>query len=160
MELKAVPVMFPEGSNIIFGQSHFIKTVEDLYEAMATSVPGASFGLAFCEASGPRLIRKDGNDKDLTGVAVRIAESVAAGHTFVIVMKDAFPITALNAVKSCHEVCRIYCATANPVEVVVAETAQGRGVLGVIDGASPVGVEGEKDESDRKELLRKIGYKR
>jgi len=160
MEMHSVPIVFPEGANVILGQSHFIKTVEDLYEAMVTSAPGASFGIAFCEASGPRLIRRDGNDDSLVDVAVRIAESVAAGHSFVIVMKDAFPISALNAVKSCQEVCRVFCATANPVEVLVAETSQGRGVLGVVDGASPVGVEGDSDVKDRKDLLRKIGYKR
>jgi uncharacterized protein len=160
MELRNVPIMFPEGANLILGQSHFVKTVEDLYEVMVTSVPGASFGIAFCEASGPRLIRRDGNDEELIGAAVRIAESVAAGHTFAVVMRGAFPINMLNAVKSCQEVCRVFCATANPLEVVVAETEQGRGVLGVVDGATPLGVEGEQDVQDRKQLLRKIGYKR
>jgi len=160
MEIKSIPVAIPEGANIIFGQSHFIKTVEDLYEAMVTSAPGARFGIAFCEASGPRLVRRDGNDSELIGAAVRIAESVGAGHSFIVVMKDAFPISALNAVKSCQEVCCIFCATANPVEILVAVTEQGRGVLGVVDGESPVGVESERDAADRREFLMKIGYKR
>ncbi|MFH1502421.1 MAG: adenosine-specific kinase [Candidatus Eisenbacteria bacterium] len=160
MKMHSVPISFPEGSNIIFGQSHFIKTVEDLYEVMVTSAPGARFGVAFCEASGPCLIRREGNDDALVQAATDIAERVGAGHSFVIVMSDAFPINALNAVKACQEVCRVYCATANPVEVLVAETAQGRGVLGVVDGSSPAGVEGPEDASARREFLRTIGYKR
>jgi adenosine/AMP kinase len=160
MEVKTIPISFPEGTNIIFGQSHFIKTVEDLYEIMISSAPGAAFGVAFCEASGPCLIRRDGNDDALVEAATDIAESVGAGHSFIIVMKDAFPINALNAVKACQEVCGVYCATANPVEVVVAETAQGRGVLGVVDGSGPDGVESPDDVKARREFLRKIGYKR
>ncbi len=160
MELKTVKLEFPEGCNIILGQSHFIKTVEDLYEIMVGGVPGVKFGLAFCEASGHRLIRSDGNDPELVEVACRNAEKVAAGHTFVIVMKEAFPINVLNAVKACPEVCRIFCATANPVEVIVAETEQGRGVLGVIDGYTPLGREDEEGIKWRKDLLRKLGYKR
>ncbi len=160
MDVRTVPLSFPEGANIILGQSHFIKTTEDLYEIMITSVPGARFGVAFCEASGPRLIRRDGNDDHLVEVATGIAESVGAGHSFVIVMQDAFPINVLNEVKACQEVCRIYCATANPVEVVVAETKAGRGIMGVIDGSSPAGVEGEEDADARRQFVRKIGYKR
>jgi uncharacterized protein len=160
MKTSVVQIAFPEGSNIILGQSHFIKTVEDLYEALVTSAPGMRFGLAFCEASGPCLIRSDGNDPELLKAAVRIADEIGAGHSFAIVMADGFPINALNAVKTCQEVCRIYCATANPVEVVVAETDQGRGVMGVIDGSSPKGVETEQDVAERKALLRKFGYKR
>jgi adenosine/AMP kinase len=160
MELRAVPIAFPEGANIILGQSHFIKTVEDLYEAMVSSSPTIKFGIAFAEASGPCLVRHDGNDADLESAAVEIIEEVAAGHSFAIVMKDGFPINVLNAVKSCQEVCGIYCATANPVEVIVAETAQGKGILGVIDGASPRGTEGAEDVAKRKEFLRTIGYKR
>jgi len=160
VETKIVPLEFPEGSNIILGQSHFIKTVEDLYEILISGAPGMKFGLAFCEASGPCLIRADGNDNELKAVAVKMAEDVGAGHSFAVVMKDGFPINVLNAVKGCPEVCRIYCATANSVEVVVAETAQGRGILGVIDGESPKGVEGAADVEARRGFLRTIGYKR
>lgn len=160
MEILSVPISFPEGANIILGQSHFIKTVEDLYEVMISSAPAARFGVAFCEASGPCLIRKDGNDDSLTAAATEIAASVAAGHSFVIVMEGVFPINVLSAVKACQEVCSIYCATANPVEVLVVETSQGRGVLGVVDGSSPAGVEGPEDTHARREFLRKIGYKR
>lgn len=160
MEIRSVAITFPDGANIILGQSHFIKTVEDLYEVMITSSPTIKFGLAFAEASGPCLVRRDGNDEDLESAAVKIIQDVAAGHSFAIVMTDGFPINILNAVKSCQEVCGVYCATANPVEVVVAETAQGRGILGVIDGASPGGVEGTEDIEKRKAFLRTIGYKR
>ncbi len=160
MDVRTVPLSFPEGANIILGQSHFIKTTEDLYEIMVTSVPGARFGIAFCEASGPCLIRRDGNDELLIEAATGIAQSVAAGHSFVIVMLDAYPLNVLNAVKGCQEVCRIFCATANPVEVVVADTPGGKGILGVIDGSSPAGVETENDARTRREFLRKIGYKR
>lgn len=160
MELASVRIEFPEGANIILGQSHFIKTVEDLYEVMVAGAPGAKFGVAFCEASGPCLIRRDGNDDELSDAAVGIMKRVAAGHTFAVVMRDCFPINVLNAVKDCPEVCRVYCATANPVEVVVAESPQGRGILGVIDGSSPAGVEGEEERRARVEFLRKIGYKR
>ncbi len=160
MEIRSVAIAFPEGANIILGQSHFIKTVEDLYEVMIASSPGAKFGLAFSEASGPCLVRHDGNDEDLESAAVKIIQDVGAGHSFVIIMTDCFPINVLNAVKACEEVCSIYCATANPVEVIVAEMAQGKGILGVIDGASPEGVEGTEDIAKRKEFLRTIGYKR
>jgi adenosine/AMP kinase len=160
MEMKSIRITFPEGSNVILGQSHFIKTVEDLYEVMVGSSSGVRFGVAFSEASGPCLVRHDGNDDILRGVAVKIIESLGAGHTFAIVMTQGFPINVLPAVKACPEVCRVFCATANPLEVVVAETAQGRGVLGVIDGEGPKGVEGEADVRKRKEFLRTIGYKR
>lgn len=159
MELKAVAAILPEGSNIIIGQAHFIKTVEDIYEIIKTTAPGANFGLAFCESSGPCLIRTEGNDEQLRKYAERNAENIGAGHSFIIILKNAFPINILNAVKGCQEVCSIYCATANPVEIIVAETGQGRAILGVVDGASPKGVEQEKDISERKHLLRKIGYK-
>jgi hypothetical protein len=160
MKTSSVPVVFPDGANIILGQSHFIKTVEDLYETLVSSAPGMKFGVAFCEASGPCLIRFDGNDDDLKAAAVRIAGDVGAGHSFIVVMTDGFPINVLNAVKACPEVCRIYCATANPVEAIVVETDRGRGILGVVDGESPKGVEGEDDVAARKSFLRAIGYKR
>jgi adenosine/AMP kinase len=160
MNITTVRVEFPEGANIILGQSHFIKTVEDLYEILVSSSPGIRFGVAFCEASGPCLIRFDGNDDDLKSSAVGIAESVGAGHSFVVVMREAFPINVLNAMKSCQEVCRIYCATANPVEAVVVQTDQGRGILGVVDGSSPRGVEAGDDIEGRNAFLRSIGYKR
>ncbi len=160
MELKTVKLEFPEGCNVILGQSHFIKTVEDLYEIMAEGAPGVKFGIAFCEASGHRLIRSDGNDEEMLEVARKNAEAIGAGHTFIIVMKDAYPINFLNAVKMCSEVCTIYCATANPLEVIIAETEQGRGILGVIDGQTPLGKEDEEGVRWRKDLLRKLGYKR
>src|SRR4030042_4235780 len=159
MEIKTVRLEIPEGANIIFGQSHFIKTVEDLYEVIVTAVPGATFGLAFCEASGSCLIRSEGNDHDLIMVAQKNASAVGAGHTFIVVLKDAFPINCLNAIKMCQEVCTIYCATANPVEVIIAETDQGRGVLGVIDGMSPKGVEDDAGVQWRRKLLRDFKYK-
>ncbi len=160
MEMKNIRLCVPENCNIIVGQSHFIKTVEDLYEANATSCPHSKFGIAFCEASGPCLIRVDGNDEELRKIAAENAMSMGAGHTFVILIKDAYPINVLNAVKACSEVCHVFCATANPLEVIVAETDQGRSVLGVVDGYSPKGVETEGDVRTRRELLRKIGYKR
>jgi hypothetical protein len=159
MEFQAVPVETPEGANLILGQSHFIKTVEDLYEILVSSVPGAKFGIAFCESSGPCLIRSAGNDEPLRQAAVRNAQAVAAGHFFVVILRDAFPINVLNAIKQCQEVCTIYCASANPIEVIVAATAQGRGVMGVVDGLPTRGVEAAGDVSARKEFLRKIGYK-
>jgi adenosine/AMP kinase len=159
MEIKSVVMELPEGTNIIIGQTHFIKTTEDLYEVMVNGVPGIKFGVAFCEASGPCLIRSEGNDSSLKEIAIRNAGNIAAGHTFVILLKDAFPVNVLNAIKNCPEVCSIFCATANPVQVIVVENEQGRGVLGVVDGYSPKGVETEKDIQDRKQLLRKIGYK-
>lgn len=161
MELKAVKIKLPEGTNIIIGQSHFIKTVEDLYEVMVTTVPNVKFGIAFNESSGPCLIRSDGNDKELIQTAVENCQAIQAGHVFNIVMKDAYPINVLGSIKHCQEVCSIYCATANPVEVIVAKTEQGCGVMGVVDGLSPKGVETDKDKDDRRDLLRKlIGYKR
>lgn len=159
MELKSVRIEIPEGCNIILGHTHFIKTCEDLYEIFATSVPQARFGIAFCEASGPCLIRTEGNDKELIDIAARNAFNIGAGHLFSIVIKDAYPINVLNAIKNCQEVCTIYCATANPVEVIVTETEQGRGVLGLVDGLRPKGTEKEEDKRHRKEFLRKIGYK-
>jgi uncharacterized protein len=148
----------PDDLNVIVGQSHFIKTVEDLHEA-CVQVPGLRFGIAFNESSGPCLVRRSGNDDELIDVAVRNAEAIGAGHLFVIAMRDGFPINVLNAVKAVPEVCRIYCATANPLEVVVGVTEQGRGVLGVIDGSPPKGVETDRDVVERKEMLRRFGYK-
>jgi len=160
MELKTVRLTILENANIIFGQSHFIKTVEDLYEAIVNTAPQMKFGIAFCEASGACLIRVEGNDEDLKKTAVENAQAVGAGHTFHICLRDGFPINILGAVRNVPEVVRIFCATANPVEVVVAETEQGRGVLGVIDGFAPKGVEGPADVEWRHGLLRKFGYKR
>jgi uncharacterized protein len=159
MEFQAVRIETPEGANVILGQSHFIKTVEDLYEILVTAVPGATFGIAFCEASGPCLIRSAGTDEALRAAAVRNAQAVAAGHFFVVILRDAYPINVLNAVKQCQEVCTIFCASANPIEAVVAVTGQGRGVMGVVDGLPPTGVETPGDVADRKAFLRKIGYK-
>ena len=159
MELDLVTLEQPSESNLILGQSHFIKTVEDLYEAIVTASSQIRFGLAFCEASGPCLIRAAGNDEALQNVAIKNAQAIAAGHSFIILMQQGFPISVLNAIKQCPEVCRIYCATANPVQVVVATSDQGRGILGVIDGSSPQGVEGPDDVRDRKQFLRQIGYK-
>lgn len=159
MELKSIIVEIPQGANIIIGQTHFIKTAEDLYEVMVNAVPGIKFGIAFCEASGPCLIRHEGNDQFLKDVAIKNARNIAAGHTFVIIIKDAFPVNVLNAIKACPEVCSIFCATANPIQVIVAETEQGRGIIGVVDGYSPKGVEDEKDILARKQLIRKFGYK-
>jgi adenosine/AMP kinase len=160
MELKAIRLEVPENANIILGHSHFIKTVEDLYEAIVNTVPQMKFGVAFNEASGACLIRVDGNDPELKAVATRNAQAVAAGHCFVIVMRDGYPINVLGRIRDTPEVCSIFCATANPVEVIVAETEQGRGILGVIDGSSPKGVETDADAEWRHGLLRKIGYKR
>jgi adenosine/AMP kinase len=159
MELKTVKLDIPEGHNIILGQTHFIKTVEDLYEIMTSTVPNAKFGIAFCEASGACLVRLEGNDEGLKKTSETMAMDISAGHTFVVVMKDAFPINVLNAIKMCQEVCSIYCATANPVEVIIAETDQGRGIVGVIDGFPPKGVEKEDGVAWRKDLLRKFKYK-
>ncbi len=160
MEFKAIRMSVPENCNIIVGQSHFIKSAEDLYELIVTGCPNAKFGVAFCEASGPCLVRIEGNDEDLKKTAAENAISMGAGHTFVVLLKDVFPINILNAVKNCPEVARVFCATANPLEVIVAETDQGRGVVGVVDGYSPKGVEGPNDVKARREFLRKIGYKR
>lgn len=159
MELNAVAISLPEGSNLILGQAHFIKTVEDLYEIMVGTSAQAKFGLAFCEASGPCLIRAAGNDDTLKAAAIQNAQAIGAGHSFLILIQAAYPINVLNAIKQCPEVCHIYCATANPVEAIVAETDQGRGILGVVDGFSPKGVETAEDVNARHALLRTIGYK-
>ena len=160
LNFEAVPLEIPTDTNIIVGQTHFIKTVEDMYEAVVNTVPQGKFGLAFNEASGPCLTRSDGNDEELRNAAVRNAQALAAGHVFVLILRNAYPINLLNVVQNIPEVCSIFCATANPVEVVVARSDQGRGVMGVIDGSSPKGVEGPADVTARKEFLRKIGYKR
>jgi len=160
MELKVVRLEIPENGNLIMGHSHFIKTVEDLYEAMVNTVPQMKFGVAFNEASGPCLTRVDGNDAALKEMATRNATAVGSGHLFVITMREAYPINVTNIIQMTPEVCTIFCATANPVEVIVAETEQGRGVLGVIDGSSPKGIESDDDARNRREFLRKIGYKR
>ncbi len=161
MEIKPVRISVPEGANIVIGQSHFIKTVEDLYEIMVTTVPGVKFGIAFNEASGPCLIRSDGNDAGLIATAIENCRDMQAGHVFNILMLEAYPINVLPRIKQCQEVCRIFCATANPVEVLIARTDQGCGVLGVVDGSAPRGVETDTDRDDRRKLLRDIiGYKR
>jgi len=160
MELKLVALEIPEGGNLIFGQSHFIKTVEDIYEAIVTGVPQMKFGVAFNEASGPCLVRVDGNDDGLKALAARNATAVGAGHTFMVAMLEGYPINVLGRIKEVPEVCGIYCATANPVQVIVAESEQGRGVLGVIDGEQPKGIETAEDTEKRRAFLRMIGYKR
>ena len=159
MELSTVPIELPEDANVILGQAHFVKTVEDLYEAIVGSVPGVKFGLAFNEASGPCLVRAEGNDEDLRQAAIRNAQAIGAGHLFVILMRNAYPINLLHRIREAPEVCSIFCASANPVEVIVAQGEQGRGVLGVIDGFSPKGVETPADVASRRELLLKFGYK-
>jgi adenosine/AMP kinase len=160
MQISSVRLEIPEGGNLILGASHFIKTVEDLYEAIVNTAPQMKFGIAFNEASGQCLIRVDGNDDELRRLAVRNAQAVGAGHCFVIVMKEGFPINILGRIKDVPEVVNLFCATANPVEAIIAETEQGRGILGVIDGSSPRGVESETDAQWRHGFLRKIGYKR
>ena len=160
MDLKTVRLTIPENGNIILGHSHFIKTVEDLYEAIVNTVPQMKFGIAFNEASGACLIRVDGNDPELQSIATENAQALAAGHAFVIALRDGYPINILGRIREIPEVCNIFCATANPVEVILAETEQGRGILGVIDGSSPKGVESANDLEWRHGLLRKIGYKR
>jgi len=159
MEFKIVPIEKPEDLNVIFGQAHFIKTVEDLHESLVSSVPGIKFGLAFCESSGPCLVRASGTDPALVELAKKNAFALSSGHVFIIFLREVFPINVLNAVKSVQEVCSIYCATANPVEVVVVETEQGRGILGVVDGLKSKGIESDRDIASRKELLRRFGYK-
>jgi len=159
MDLQLVTIDKPDDVNIILGQSHFIKTVEDLHEVMVGTVPGIAFGLAFCESSGPCLVRYSGNDDALIELAQKNALSLAAGHVFIVLLRNAFPVNVLNAVKRVPEVCTVFCASANPVQVVVAQTGQGRGVLGVIDGSSPKGVESEQDRQQRHQFLRTIGYK-
>jgi len=160
IELALVPVEKPDDVNLILGHSHFIKTVEDLYETMVASVPGAKFGLAFCEASQDLLVRLEGNDRELTDLAGKNALSIGAGHSFIILMRDCYPINVLNAIKNVQEVCTIYCATANPVEVIVAVSSLGRGILGVIDGSPPGGIEKPANVRERIDLLREFGYKR
>ena len=159
MEISTVRFEKPEDLNVILGQSHFIKTIEDLHEALVGSAPTLRFGVAFCEASGPCLVRWSGNDQELIDIATRNAQAIGAGHSFVIALREGFPINVLNAVKAVPEVCRIFCATANPLEVVVGQTDQGRAILGVVDGSSPLGVETEEDVTERKALLRRFGYK-
>jgi adenosine/AMP kinase len=159
VEILTVKIEKPEDCNVILGQSHFIKTVEDLHEALVSSVPGVRFGVAFCESSGPALVRASGNDPELTRLAKDNALALSSGHTFIIFMREAHPINVLGAIKSVPEVCSIFCATANPIEAIIAETEQGRGILGVIDGLRSKGIESEDDVVKRKEFLRKIGYK-
>ena len=159
MELTSVRMEIPEGANLILGQSHFIKTVEDIYETVVNTVPGAKFAVAFNEASGPCLVRVESNDDELRRAAISNAQAIGAGHIFVLLLRQAYPVNLLTRIQDCFEVCTIYCATANPLEVVVAQTSQGRGIMGVIDGSSPKGVEGPEDVKHRREFLRKIGYK-
>jgi adenosine/AMP kinase len=159
MEPKIVKIESPKGSNLILGQSHFIKTVEDIHEAIVNTVPGAKFGVAFCESSGPCLVRSSGTDDELRRFAADTALRLGCGHCFLVVMRDMYPINVMSRIKEVPEVCGIFCATSNPVEVITAETDQGRGILGVIDGYKSKGIETEKDIKERKELLRKIGYK-
>ena len=160
LDLQTVKIEKPEDVNFILGQSHFIKTVEDIAEAVVGSVPGAKFGLAFCESSGECLLRIEGNDEELKGLAVKNALAIGAGHSFILFLRNCFPINVLNAIKDLQEVCTIYCATANPAEVIIAESSSGRGILGVIDGSSPKGVEGPDGIAWRIGLLRRFGYKR
>src|SRR5579883_1615009 len=160
LELQSVAVEVPAESNIIIGQSHFIKTVEDIYEAVVNTVPQARFAVAFNEASGPCLTRADGNDDELKAVAIRNAQAIAAGHIFVLLIRSAYPVNLLNTLQNVPEVCLIYCATANPLQVIVAKSEQGRGIMGVIDGSSPKGIETSQDVETRRQFLRKIGYKR
>ncbi|MFC2079701.1 adenosine-specific kinase [Candidatus Bipolaricaulota bacterium] len=159
MELKLVQVENPDALNLILGQSHFIKTIEDIHEALVNAVPGIQFGVAFCEASGDTLVRHSGTNEELERLAVGNAQTIGAGHSFIVLLKDAFPINVLHAIKRVPEVCGIFCATANPLQVIVAESDQGRGILGVIDGSSPSGVEDKDGIAWRKDLLRKFGYK-
>jgi len=159
VRLHVIPVKIPQGANIIIGRSHFIKTVEDIYETLITSVPGIKFGLAFNEASGKRLVRYEGNDEELVKASIETALNIGAGHVFVLFIRNAYPINVLNQLKHVQEVVSLYVATGNPVEVIVAETDQGRTIIGVVDGYTPLGVESAEDKSERREFLRKIGYK-
>jgi hypothetical protein len=159
LDTRVVDVAVPDGCNVILGQSHFIKTVEDLHEAMVNAVPNAKFGIAFCESSGPCLVRVEGNDSELKDIASKTALALSAGHSFIIFMKNAYPINVLDKVKAVPEVCNIYLATANPFQVILAETGQGHGILGVVDGFASKGIEAEKDVRERKDFIRKIGYK-
>jgi len=160
MELSTVKIEIPQDTNVIIGQSHFIKSVEDIYEAITSTVPQAKFGFAFCEASGPCLIRYDGNDDEMEKLAIGYAQNIACGHSFIIILKNAYPINVLNTIQNVPEVCRIFCATANPLEVIVAQSEQGRGILGVIDGEVPRGIETAEHIKERIEFLKKVGYKR
>ncbi len=160
MNIELVKMNFPEGCNVIVGQSHFIKTVEDIYEAMINTVPGVKFGVAFCEASGKCLVRYDGNDEELMFLAAENALGISCGHSFIIIMKDAFPINVLERIKSVPEVCNIFCATANPLEIIVGSSGQGRGIIGVIDGSKPAGIESADDKKWRYDFLRTICYKK
>jgi len=159
VELKLIALEKPEDVNVVLGQAHFIKTVEDLHETVVGQAPGAAFGVAFCEASGPALVRWSGNDPELIELAKRNALALAAGHVFVLLLRNAYPINVMGGLKAVPEVCHVFCATANPVQAILAETEQGRGVLGVVDGVSPTGVEGEREIEERKAFLRTIGYK-
>ncbi|MCK4403809.1 MAG: adenosine-specific kinase [candidate division Zixibacteria bacterium] len=159
MEFRVYKVHIPEKTNVIVGQTHFIKTAEDLHEILVGSVPGIRFGLAFCEASGPCLVRSEGNDVELKKLAAQSAFDIGAGHTFIIYIKGAYPINVLNAIKNCPEVCGIFCATANPLQLIIAETQQGRGIVGVVDGYVPKRVETEDEVKERKQFLRRIGHK-
>ncbi len=159
MEINSVAINVPADANIIVGQAHFIKTAEDLAEIAVGAVPGIKFGLAFCEASGPCLVRTEGNDGELVNAAAAAAVAVGAGHSFYLIVKNAFPINLLNAIKNCQEVARIFCATANPLQVLVARTQAGNGIVGVVDGSSPKGVETDADRKARREMIRKFGYK-
>lgn len=160
MNLLSVPISLPPDVNLVLGQSHFIKTVEDLYEALVTASPTIRFAVAFCESSGPALIRYDGNDRDLQEVAIDLAQKLSAGHCFLVLLKNAYPINVLQRIKHVEEVVSIFCATANPVEVILAETDQGRGILGVIDGIKTRGIETKDDVNQRHAFLRQLGYKR
>jgi adenosine/AMP kinase len=159
MEITTIAIEKPDAMNMILGQAHFIKTVEDIHEAMVTTVPGVEFGLGFCEASGPCLVRHSGTDKELEALAAKNCLALSTGHAFLLFLRNAYPINVLKAIRDVSEVCTVFCATANPVEVIVAETEQGRGILGVVDGYRSEGVETEVDSLGRKEFLRKIGYK-
>jgi hypothetical protein len=159
MEIQTVKVAIPDSCNLILGQAHFIKTIEDLYEIIVTTIPQAQFGIAFSEASGPCLLRTEGNDSQLIDTCAAYLQELGAGHIFCILLRNAFPINVLNQIKNCPEVCRIFCATANPLTVIVAGTSQGRGIMGVIDGFAPRGIEAPEDKMQRKDFLRKIGYK-
>jgi len=159
VKLKTVPIKKPQDINFILAQSHFIKTVEDVYETLVEAVPGIKFGLAFCEASGERKIRWEGTDEEMIKLAIENAKNVASGHSLFVFLKNAYPVNVLNRLKNVSEITRIFCSTANPVEVIVAETKQGRGILGVVDGQTPLGVESKEDKKKRKDFLRKIGYK-
>jgi adenosine/AMP kinase len=159
MQLSVVEIEKPDDVNLVLGQAHFIKTVDDLHEALAGSSPHLRFGVAFCESSGPRLVRRSGNDDELTALAVRNLQAIGAGHAFLVLLREGYPVNVLNQLKQVPEVCRIFCATANPVQVVVAETEQGRGILGVVDGGIPLGVETDDDVDARRALLRTLGYK-